>query len=309
MNERAALYRRQIETAVPNLTIESWQSNSEGLVNDVIIVNGSHIFRFPKYDWAVDHLRHEAKCLELARPFLDMPLPQWTIYEGEITGAPFVGYARIPGTALARHTLLRLPHADQQALAEQIGVMLRQMHAIPVEKAKAAGIGRSVTTRGRDDWLRLYADVQEKLFPHLMAFAREWVDEQFVPVVANPDFMAYTPVFMNGDLGGYHLLYNSRTRRLNGVIDFGAAGLGDPAADFACLLDQFGESFVRRMTAVYPGIDALIDRARFWAGTLQLQWALGGLRDPDDPSWFFVHIGRARDVNPIGSGWRAAGGE
>ena len=301
--EKSALYRQQIKAVEPNLVIESWEPNREGLVNDVIVVNRNRIFRFPKHDWAVDHLRHEARCLELARPFLNVSLPQWTVYEGDLVGTPFVAYDRIPGDALTRHTLLRLPPRDQQALAEQLGRFLHQMHTIPLAKAKEKGIGRSVTVRQPEDWPKLYADVKAMLFPHLMAFARDWVDQHFAPVVADPAFMACDPVFMNGDLDPYHLLYNPDRRRLNGVIDFGTAGLGDPATDFACLLDQFGEGFVRRMTAVYPGIKALIDRARFWAGTLALQWALGGLRDPEDPSWFFVHIGRARDVLPIGSKW------
>jgi aminoglycoside 2''-phosphotransferase len=109
---------------------------------------------------------------------------------------------------------------------------------------------------------------------------------------------------MNGDLGPYHLLYNPQTRRLNGVIDFGTAGLGDPATDFGCLIDQFGETFVRLMAPTYPDMAQHIERARFWAGTLELQWLLGGLRYPDEPDWFMVHIGRARDVLPIGSGWQ-----
>jgi hypothetical protein len=32
------------------------------------------------------------------------------------------------------------------------------------------------------------------------------------------------------------------------------------------------------------------------------QWLLGGLRS-GDASWFAVHIGQARDVMPVGSGW------
>jgi aminoglycoside 2''-phosphotransferase len=107
-------------------------------------------------------------------------------------------------------------------------------------------------------------------------------------------------VFMNGDLGPYHLLYEPDRGELAGIIDFGIAGMGDPATDFACLIDNYGESFVRRMVRHYPALTELIDRARFWAGTLELQWALNGLRS-DDLSWRTVHIGRAHDEMPIGS--------
>jgi aminoglycoside 2''-phosphotransferase len=170
-----------------------------------------------------------------------------------------------------------------------------------VESAK---IGRSVTLRSYDDWVKLYERVEEHLFPHMMSFSKEWVKQHFAPVLADPHFMDCELRFMNGDLGPYHLLYNSETHLLNGVIDFGTAGIGDPACDFVCLLNQYGEPFLRRMSNYYPNIGDLIERTRFWTGTLELQWLLGGLRYPDEPTWFMVHIGRARGMMPVGSGWR-----
>lgn len=302
-DEKTAVYTQQIAQAEPNLQIETTQFNQEGLVNDVLIVNGRRVFRFPKHDWAIDHLRQEANCLALARQHVSLPLPDWTMYESEALGHPFVAYDWIPGEALTRTILLRLPLADQQAIAQQLGTFLYQLHTVPMSEVEKGGIRPSVTNRTPERWQKLYDDVHEKLFPLLMQFARDWVEQHFAPVLQDPTFMACEPCFMNGDLGPYHLLYNRDTQRLNGIIDFGTAGVGDPATDFGCLIDQYGESFLRQMAPFYPGLEQHIERARFWAGTLELQWALGGLRYPDEPDWFMVHIGRARDVQPIGSGW------
>ncbi|WP_420642189.1 GNAT family N-acetyltransferase [Candidatus Leptofilum sp.] len=298
-HEKTAVYTQQITQAEPNLQIETAQLNEEGLVNDVMIVNGRHVFRFPKHEWAVDHLRQEANCLNLAQQHLTLPLPSWKMYDGKLLGFPFVSYDWIPGEALSRHLLLRLPLTDQQAIAAQLGTFLHQLHTIPMPEVERAGIRPSVTNRTPQKWQTLYEDVEEMLFLHMMPFARDWVEHHFAPVLTHPDFMAHDPVFMNGDLGGYHLLYNPNTQRLNGIIDFGTAGIGDPATDFACLLDQFGEQFVRLMNPYYPNIAAHIERARFWAGTLELQWLLGGLRYPDEPNWFMVHIGHAATFCPL----------
>ncbi|MCB8928242.1 MAG: phosphotransferase [Ardenticatenaceae bacterium] len=303
LERETAVYLAEIAQAEPNLQIETTQFNQEGLVNDVLIVNGRRVFRFPKHDWAIDHLRQEANCLALARQHVTLPLPDWTMYESEALGHPFVAYDWIPGEALTRNSLLRLPLAEQQAIAKQLGTFLYQLHTVPMNEVEKRGIRPSVTNRTPQNWQKLYDDVHEKLFPLLMQFARDWVEQHFAPVLQDPSFMACEPCFMNGDLGSYHLLYNRDTRRLNGIIDFGTAGVGDPAADFGCLIDQYGETFLRQLAPFYPGLDQLIERARFWAGTLELQWALGGLRYPDEPDWFMVHIGRARDVLPIGSGW------
>ena len=61
---------------------------------------------------------------------------------------------------------------------------------------------------------------------------------------------------------------------------------------------HYGESFLRRMVRFYPGINALLDRARFWARALELQWTLSGVRTKDF-SWFTAHLGGARDVRPF----------
>jgi aminoglycoside 2''-phosphotransferase len=98
------------------------------------------------------------------------------------------------------------------------------------------------------------------------------------------------------------LLCDPTEGALIGVIDFGTAGTGDPAQDFGMLINMYGESLVRRLSLHYKGIPDLVERARFYAGQLELFWMLGGLRS-GNKSWFAVHLGRARDALPIGSGW------
>ena len=151
----------------------------------------------------------------------------------------------------------------------------------------------------------MFEDVQRELFPLMMAHMKDWVRRLFEPVLRDGTWMSYQPALINGDIGPYHILYNRAPQAINGVIDFGAAGMGDPATDFGCILYFLGESFLRRMARFYPGIRNSLDRARFWAGTLELQWALAGVRSKD-LSWLMCHIGSARDVMPIGSGWHSA---
>jgi aminoglycoside 2''-phosphotransferase len=111
-----------------------------------------------------------------------------------------------------------------------------------------------------------------------------------------------TPALIHDDLASYHILYAPEERRIAGVIDFGMARLGDPAADFALIINTYGESFLKRMGRYDPAIGGTLDRARFLAGMLELFWAVEGVR-ANDPSWLLVHIGRARDALPLGVSW------
>ena len=110
--------------------------------------------------------------------------------------------------------------------------------------------------------------------------------------------MGYSPALIHNDLATYHLLTDPATTALTGVLDFGEAGWGDPAADIAALISGYGESFVARLIAAEPAIAAHLERARFRAAYLELEWALKGVRT-GDPGWYLVHLGRARDSRPF----------
>jgi aminoglycoside 2''-phosphotransferase len=90
--------------------------------------------------------------------------------------------------------------------------------------------------------------------------------------------LAYSPAVVHGDLAPYHLCFNPAAHRLSGVIDFGNAGLGDPAVDLGSLILAFGEGLLWQIETVYPRMSGLVDRARFYAATFELRWALAAVR-------------------------------
>jgi len=286
-----------IRQAMPTLSIDQVRTNHDGLINDIVIVNDELVFRFPKDDYSWQALRRELKVLQLVQQYVTLPAP---IIEQETD--TFVLYRLLPGRGLQQSDILRADQRTQDALAEQVATSLAQLHTIPRSAIDALGIGNSDAVRTRADWLKFYARVQDELFPLLMSNAKVWVNELFAPVVDGSLDLAPPAVLVHGDLGPYHLLYDEHTQRLCGILDFGTSGLGDPADDFACVINGLGESFLRRMSHTYPAIRDALDRSRFWAGTLELQWLIGGLNSTDR-SWFAVHIGRARDVLPIGVVW------
>lgn len=292
-----AEYRQRILSVKPDLLLKQVEYNQEGLVNDIVIVNRQRVFRFAKTEWAGDLLQEEARMLALAQQHSDIPLPVFDLLERDLASYPYLS-----GNPLLRDDLHLLPLARRQELAEKLGRLLYRLHHLPLAELQAQDIPPSVTNRSRSDWLQLYEQVQRQIVPLLMADAREWVRRLFKPLLLDERFMDGRLAFVNGDLAPYHILFDPGTQQISGLLDFGTAGVGDPAVDLACLINSYGETFLHWMLPAYPDLPDLIERARFWSGTLELQWLLGGLRS-SDPSWFAVHIGRARDVWPLGSGW------
>jgi aminoglycoside 2''-phosphotransferase len=287
-------FRERMLACMPGLVANSVRINQDGLINDVLIVDEELVFRFPKSEEGRHALAQEARVLDLVHGYVTLPVPRVTLHPNQ-----GMTYRLIRGQALQQHVLLAQAQQTQERLAEQLGTFLRQLHTIPAGTVAQHGIGAAGSVRLREDWVALYHAVERELFPLLMANAREWVGTLFAPLLDGSLELSYDPALIHGDLGPYHVLYDQGQQCIAGVIDFGTAGLGDPADDFANIINAQGEHFLRRMIPYYPQIAATLDRARFWASTLELQWALGGIRS-GDRSWFTVHIGRARDVMPIG---------
>lgn len=287
---------KKIKVIFPNLEISTLRANTDGLINDVLIVNEDLVFRFPRNsDWGVKLFTNEIKVIELARKYVEIPLPRF-----EYKADDLAVYRFIKGDALRREDILNLTEKEQNKLANDLAVFLKQFHQIPESELKQNQIAPSDVNRSRETWIKLFESVEKELFPSMMPHVRESVREHFAPVLADAQFMDYESQLINGDLAPYHIIYDRERKQINGIIDFGTAGTGDRAADFSCIIYNYGEGFLAKMAKSYPEIAAAIDRARFWAGTLQLQWALSGWRTKNY-WWNLVHLGGARDSMPIGA--------
>jgi len=288
------LYLEQIQEHLPKFDLASVRLNRDGLVNDIVIVNNEWVFRFPKDEAGKQLMAREAGLLDLIRRHVDMPVPHF-----ERCTDDYAVYRFIAGVPLDRNTILRQDDPTQSQLADQLATFLRQLHAIPKDALTQHSFPNAHGNGTREDWAARLSQIEHDIYPLLWADQKRWVAELFAPVLdGRLDMHEYDPVLIHDDLASYHILFDPTTKRINGLIDFGTAKLGDPASDFALIINALGERFLRRMQTFYPAIEAALDRARFKAGMLELGWVAEGLRT-NDPSWFTVHIGRARDVMPI----------
>lgn len=289
---------KKIKAVFPSLEISALRVNSDGLINDVLIVNEDLVFRFPRdAERNAKLFANEIKIIELARKYVEIPLPQFEYKSEDLTV-----YRYIKGEALRREVILKLTKKEREKIIRQLAVFLKQFHEIPHSELEQNGIAQSDVNRNRETWLGLFEAVEKELFTLMMPHVRRSVREHFAPLLANENFMNYEPQLINGDIVPYHIIYDSERRQINGIIDFGTAGIGDAAADFACIIYNYGESFLAKTAKYYPEIETAIDRARFWSGTLPLQWALSGLRTKNY-WWNLVHLGGARDAMPVNAGF------
>jgi aminoglycoside 2''-phosphotransferase len=289
MNELAT-YKERIRQLAPEVAINSININREGLLNDVVIINGELIFRFPKREYGFARLADEARILRLLKNYISLEIPS-PLYEGD----GCLAYRMIPGETLRRDMLMGLSEDDQQAIADQLAQFFEELHNTPIGEIAGFEIPMADALMKYEGWVDTYERIRGKVFPLLMPHVREWVTEHFESHLAESGNFEYELMMVNTDIPPYHILFDKQEKRINGIVDFGCAGLGDPAIDFGVIIYNYGESFMDRFYKMYPGAEIYLKRARFYAGAHEVRWLLTGI-ERNDPWWFAVHVGSAKDM-------------
>ena len=183
----------------------------EGYDFEVAIVDDEWVFRFPRRSGVEEALELEIAVLPALAPVLPVNVPS---FECLSRNPLFVGYRLIRGR----------PLVDEDAIG--VRAFLEALHAqdasgLPVE---------------RRDWVEAYreqcAEFERLVFPFVDIDRRARAKRLFGDVETLVDFKLS---LIHADLYPEHLLV--RDGRLAGVIDWGDMRLGDPALDYAWLLN------------------------------------------------------------------------
>lgn len=284
--DKQAIYLQRIHRSYPNLEVKTARLTEGGDFNDILIVNETLIFRFPRSVEGIERIEIEMAVLQAIQGRITLQVPNPT-FASEVTrtvGEVFMGYEMIPGEQLQHH-LETIAHNSyvRQKLADQLVTFLRELHGVPVN---ALGLDLPVHDHDRPEgWARMYKAVREYLFPYMRADARDTVRGQFDAFLNNPGRFDYKHVIRHGDFGPGNILLDPKTETVSGVIDFGSAGLDDSAVDLGFVSFWWEaileESFLERVHSGYPGMESLLNRIQFYKTAIALQLALGGLQSDD----------------------------
>jgi aminoglycoside 2''-phosphotransferase len=207
------------------------------------------------------------------------------------TSPEIIAYPLITGDPLTKSLLDALDSTTRQAAAGELGRFLHQLHSLPI----ASGLPATRTPVTLSAWQNLEERIRMKVYPLMLPHQRRWAEALFAPVFSDENFFSYSPCLVHGDLAPYHILFDTQAGSVAGVIDFGVAGVGDPATDLAALLQAYGEAFLRGVLQTYPAGHTHLKRARFYAQAIEFQWILLGL-ESGEKFWFTAHLGGARDI-------------
>jgi aminoglycoside 2''-phosphotransferase len=278
--DKTEKYLQQIRALFPSLSVITARLNDQGQSNDGLIVNEEFIFRFPKHASALRRMRDEFGILRSlqGRTTLRVPDPICFRLDTDVVGEAFFGYRLIPGEPFLQETFRSIrDEAVLDRVAEQVANFLGELHSLQPGNGFSLDLPRRDT---REEWVGLLTKIREQLLPALSREESLQIIDYVESFMVEEDNFNYPPVLRHGDFGTVNVLFDPSGKRLSGVIDFGNAGLGDPALDLAAVLAPsfgYGEGFFARLARVYAVEEPLLRRARFYVGTFSLQEALYGV--------------------------------
>lgn len=256
------LARRLIGGQFPLLNPQHLAWLGAGWDNTVYALE-NHVFRFPRRQVALELMETEWKLLGALAPSLPLAIPR-PLFAGVPAAGypwPFAGYSLVPGrTACAA----ALSPEQRQAAAAALAGFLKILHGFDVERAQSLGVPGD--KMGKVDFLRHLPLARQRL--HQATELGLIVDASpYECLIAGlpPDLPLNRPVcLVHGDLYVRHLIVDEGS--LSGVIDWGDAHLGDPAADLSVVFSFLPPSAHEDFWAVYGEVSAeTLQLARFRA--------------------------------------------
>jgi aminoglycoside 2''-phosphotransferase len=258
-------YLELLATAFPTLQAQRAILLGEGWDSVALLVNDHLVFRCAKRPDAAVRQARETELLPLLADRLPLPVPRYTY---TWTDPAWLG-ARIVGYPLLAGELLRPGRPEHEAKqATRLGAFVSALHAIPLAEAQRRGVVERDAAGLREAYARFFATVRESMLPLFAAQEQAAIVAFWSEHLEDDSCFTFTPTLVHRDLVPEHVLVDPMTGELTGVIDWGDAGIDDPAVDFAGVRRQMGTEFARRMLAAYhPALDATaLRRMDFYAG-------------------------------------------
>jgi aminoglycoside phosphotransferase (APT) family kinase protein len=222
----------------------------------VLVVDDAWVVRWPRHRLAVEEMEREVELLPVLAPLLPVEVPRFEYVSRE----PWlVAYRFIRGE----------PLVDEDP--EGVRAFLDALHGIAVDHVPAK----------RPDWLETYREQAEEfrrvVLPLLDSDERAHGEALLAEVETLTSFRS---ALTHSDLGPTHLLV--RDSRLAGVIDWGDARVGDPALDYAWLLNGPFPGWdvddeLRRRARIYHRLGPWFE-VHYGVFTDQPGWVESGLR-------------------------------
>lgn len=214
--------------------------------NDVFIINDKIVFRFPRTQQAISHLKYEIDFLKFLKSRVKVNIPNYFYVSKK---GDFAGYDMVKGRILTPSAFKRLSKKNKDMVINQLIQFVNDFH-----KIRLSDFAKYKPMK-REDFItiekRIENELRDKLFPKLsrkdVEIIRDFYRESKNILRKIPNSCA-----IHGDLYEYNVIWNKDKSEI-GVIDFSDYLIGDPARDFEVFYD-YGSEYAEIAYKKYEGL-------------------------------------------------------
>lgn len=232
----------------PALEFREVRIVEDGWDSLVVEIDEQWVFRFPRRPEVEGWVEREIRLLPILAETLPVAVPRFELVARN--GVVCVGYRRITGSPASS--------GISELAGRDVGSFLTALHRSPLEPARAIGVPFFDPAAWREHFASLGDDFRRRVYPLL----RSGECQQAETVFARIHELDFEPALIHGDLGPAHIL--CQDGRLNGVIDWSDARIGDPALDLAWCLNGVAAEVAEAVAQTYVVDAGLRERALFY---------------------------------------------
>jgi aminoglycoside phosphotransferase (APT) family kinase protein len=233
----------------PDLAFESVTVVDDGWDSVVCDVDDEWIVRIPRRPDVSRWIERELRLLPELAPRLPIAVP--AIERVARNDIVCVAYRKLPGQPAG-------PNLGREAGVD-LGRFLTALHRFPVERARVLGVPLLSREEWREAYGRRVAQFARRVVPLLDRDERPRAKRLLAEQRALADF---EPALVHRDLGPEHVL--CRDGRVEAVIDWSDACVGDPAIDLAWCLHGTPGDAAAAVAATYGSEGEIASRALWY---------------------------------------------
>lgn len=236
------------------LSVSSCRLLGEGFDNLVYLINDALVFRFPRRLEAVELIRREMSILmKLAdQVTLKVPHPTYIGQASALFPRPFYGHPLLEGRS---GSSVKLSDGQLATAAKTLARFLRSLHGLDVAELHL-NPNDLTPIFDRADWPRMKGNFVERFGEIKKNYPMKAHEEKISIILSEAEGYqlnrAHTSL-IHGDLYHRHLLFDEHNR-LDGVIDWGDAGVGDSIADLGIVYQFFPKACHQDFFSIYGDV-------------------------------------------------------
>jgi len=214
-----------IEKTFHKIKIKDFYLLGSGLFGYACLVNNEIVFKIPKkIETNKDQLK-EVQVLEFLKGKLDIQTPEILCHAMSDDGKYIIGETLLDGVCYNQEMHDSFPEETKNKILQQLGHIMRNLHDINGEPLP----GRKISTY--QDSIKFFNECHDKV---KMMFSKD-ENNKLDKIVKDYEKLSIEhpvlPVPCHSDLMFYNLMFDKKTLKISGLIDFGAFQYAEPAKD------------------------------------------------------------------------------